>query len=82
MTQTAETLLAFSERLADISRAMLLAAAREAPCVDLKQDASFVTAADRAVEARLREEIRRTFPDHGVMGEEHGSEKLDAEFVW
>lgn len=82
MTDFAETLLAFSEKLAEISRAMLLEAAREAPRVDLKQDASFVTATDRAVEARLREEIRAAFPDHGIMGEEHGSEALDAEHVW
>ncbi len=82
MTDFTADLLAFSERLAETSRAMLLAAAQEAPRVDLKQDASFVTAADRAVEARLREEIRAAFPDHGIMGEEHGSEALDAEFVW
>lgn len=82
MTETAETFLAFSERLADISRALLVAAAQDAPRVDLKQDASFVTATDRAVEARLRDEIRAAFPDHGIMGEEHGSERLDAEFVW
>ncbi len=82
MTDTAATFLAFSQRLADISRTMLVAAAREAPRVDLKQDASFVTAADRAVEARLREEILAAFPDHGIMGEEHGAEALDAEFVW
>jgi inositol-phosphate phosphatase / L-galactose 1-phosphate phosphatase / histidinol-phosphatase len=82
MIKFAETLLAFSERLADTSRAILLAAAKDAPSVDLKQDASFVTATDRAVEARLREEIRAAFPDHGIMGEEYGSERLDAEFVW
>lgn len=82
MTDISMTLLAFSERLADISRAMLRAAAKDAPRVDLKQDASFVTATDRAVEARLREEIHAAFPDHGILGEEHGSERLDAEFVW
>jgi inositol-phosphate phosphatase/L-galactose 1-phosphate phosphatase/histidinol-phosphatase len=82
MTDRTETFLAFSETLADSSRALLLAAAEEAPRVDLKQDASFVTATDRAVEARLREQIRAAFPDHGIMGEEYGSERLDAEFVW
>lgn len=82
MTDIAEPLLAFSEKLADASRAILLAAAAEAPRIDLKADASFVTETDRAVEARLREMIRAAFPDHGIMGEEHGSERLDAEFVW
>lgn len=82
MPNNAESLLVFSERLADVSRAMLRAAATEAPCVDLKQDASFVTVTDRAIEARLREEIRTAYPDHGIMGEEYGSEATDAEFVW
>lgn len=82
MTDFADSLLAFSARLADISRSMLLAAAQDAPRIDIKADASFVTATDRAVEARLREEIRAAFPDHGIMGEEHGSEGLEREFVW
>lgn len=82
MTDTANTLLSFSETLADASRAMLRAAAADAPRIDLKADASFVTETDRAVEARLREMIRARFRDHGIMGEEYGSERLDAEFVW
>lgn len=41
-----------------------------------------VTEADKAAEAAMRRKIRETFPAHGVMGEEFGSERLDAEFVW
>lgn len=82
MTEFTATLLSFSETLADASRAMLRAAAADAPRIDLKADASFVTETDRAVEARLREMIAARFPDHGIMGEEHGSERLEAEFVW
>jgi histidinol phosphatase-like enzyme (inositol monophosphatase family) len=47
-----------------------------------KADASPVTAADLEIEARLRELILKRFPDHGIIGEEHGSENTDAEFVW
>ena len=75
-------LLAFAEALADESRAMLRQAARAALSIDIKADASFVTAADRAVETRLRERIEASYPDHGILGEEHGSRDLDAEFVW
>lgn len=82
MTDIPANLLSFSESLADVSRAMLRAAAADAPRIDLKADASFVTETDRAVEARLREMITARFPDHGIMGEEHGSERLGAEFVW
>src|SRR5262249_34799768 len=41
-----------------------------------------VTAADRAAEAAMRTLIRRTFPDHGIIGEEYGSDRADAEYVW
>jgi myo-inositol-1(or 4)-monophosphatase len=41
-----------------------------------------VTAADHAAEHAMRTLIRRTFPDHGIIGEELGNERADAEYVW
>jgi myo-inositol-1(or 4)-monophosphatase len=41
-----------------------------------------VTAADRAAEVAIRTLIREKFPAHGVIGEEYGSERADAEYVW
>jgi histidinol phosphatase-like enzyme (inositol monophosphatase family) len=41
-----------------------------------------VTEADRAGEAAMRQLIRRTFPTHGIIGEEFGPEQSDAEYVW
>jgi myo-inositol-1(or 4)-monophosphatase len=41
-----------------------------------------VTAADRAAEQAMRTMIREKFPAHGIIGEEFGSERSDAEFVW
>jgi histidinol phosphatase-like enzyme (inositol monophosphatase family) len=41
-----------------------------------------VTEADRAGEAAMRQLIRRTFPTHGIIGEEFGEEQTDAEYVW
>src|SRR5262249_27999418 len=41
-----------------------------------------VTAADRAAENAMRTLIRATFPEHGIIGEEFGSERADAEYVW
>jgi myo-inositol-1(or 4)-monophosphatase len=41
-----------------------------------------VTAADRAAEAAMRALIKRTFPEHGVVGEEFGADNADAEYVW
>ena len=41
-----------------------------------------VTEADRAGEAVMRHLIRRAFPSHGIVGEEFGSERPEAEHVW
>ncbi len=41
-----------------------------------------VTAADRAGEAAIRQIIKGHFPNHGVIGEEFGTENGDAEYVW
>jgi len=41
-----------------------------------------VTAADKGAELAIRELISRHHPDHGMIGEEFGSERPDAEFVW
>ena len=75
-------LVAFAESLADASREILLAAAPQLPEISVKPDASLVTQADRAVEARLREMIGTRYPGHGVIGEELGESETDAEFVW
>jgi myo-inositol-1(or 4)-monophosphatase len=41
-----------------------------------------VTAADRAAETAMRALIKKTFPAHGVVGEEFPAEGADAEYVW
>lgn len=50
--------------------------------VEVKSDATPVTHADRGAEELMRRMIRARFPDHGVLGEEFGAERTDAEFVW
>ena len=77
-----EQLTGFADALAEAARAILLPAARRLPQVAYKADASPVTETDRAIEARLRDLIGRRFPDHGILGEEYGTENGDAEFVW
>jgi histidinol phosphatase-like enzyme (inositol monophosphatase family) len=41
-----------------------------------------VTAADRGAEQEIRRLIQARFPEHGVIGEEYGEDRPDAEFVW
>ena len=50
--------------------------------VETKSDQSPVTAADRGAEELMRAMIVKKFPSHGIIGEEFGTERGDAEFVW
>ncbi|MEX0582572.1 MAG: histidinol-phosphatase [Sneathiella sp.] len=47
-----------------------------------KTDNSPVTIADRDSETAMRNLIEATFPNHGIIGEEHGNVRTDSEFVW
>jgi histidinol phosphatase-like enzyme (inositol monophosphatase family) len=50
--------------------------------VERKQDASPVTRADREAEEVMRNAIARHYPRHGIIGEEFGTEREHAEYVW
>tara|TARA_R110002124_G_scaffold163697_2_gene331113 strand:- start:1119 stop:1928 length:810 start_codon:yes stop_codon:yes gene_type:complete len=41
-----------------------------------------VTEADRAAEAAIRRLIAARYPEHGVIGEEYGEDRPEAEHVW
>jgi len=71
-----------AERLADAARPVVRKYFRTPVAVDDKDDASPVTIADREVEAVLRAIITAEYPDHGILGEEHGSSNCGAEWVW
>ena len=55
---------------------------RSALLVEAKGDASPVTRADKEAEEAIRALLAEALPEHGVIGEEHGSERPDAEWVW
>lgn len=50
--------------------------------LEYKGDASPVTRADREAEEILRSLIESSYPDHGIIGEEYGSVREDADYVW
>jgi myo-inositol-1(or 4)-monophosphatase len=82
---TAIDFSAFVNELASVSGETILPFFRTALSVEDKgRPGSFdpVTAADHAAETAMRTLIRRTFPDHGIVGEEYGKERPDAEYVW
>jgi myo-inositol-1(or 4)-monophosphatase len=47
-----------------------------------KSDESPVTVADRETEAAMRAVLKAQCPDHGILGEEHGRERLEAPNLW
>ncbi len=47
-----------------------------------KPDRTLVTAADRNAEERLRALIRRTYPDHSILGEEFGEQQGSSGWTW
>ena len=50
--------------------------------IETKPDKTFVTEADTAIEARIRERIHAAFPDHGMVGEEYGIDDGGASVRW
>jgi fructose-1,6-bisphosphatase/inositol monophosphatase family enzyme len=69
-------------RFAGLSRAVIRRRIARGFRTRLKADASFVTDVDLAVERALRAAIGRTFPTHGIRGEEFPASQSDAAFQW
>ena len=74
--------LALAVALADAAGEAIRPYFRRPLAVDDKPDLSPVTAADRAAEMAMRRLIKAQFPEHGIIGEEYGPEREEAEFVW
>jgi histidinol-phosphatase len=75
----------FVNELATLSGKAILPFFRSAiPAEDKSRGGAFdpVTEADRAGESAMRHLIKRTFPTHGIIGEEFGEERADADYVW
>ena len=73
---------ALAHRLADCAGEVQRRYFRSPVSVETKADDSPVTVADREAEAAMRELIAAAYPGHGILGEEHGHDRIDAEFVW
>jgi histidinol-phosphatase len=50
--------------------------------ISTKPDRTFVTAADKAIERAIRSRLLDRHPDHGIVGEEYGTEAGDASVRW
>lgn len=82
MSRRLEDFAAFAMRIAAEASAIPRGRFRSALAVDHKADDSPVTAADRETEHFLRAAIRAEFPDHGIFGEEFGSDHGSGRYRW
>lgn len=80
-----DELVAFLDEMADVSGRAILPHFRSRLDVENKlAGRAFdpVTVADRAAEAAMRRLLAERYPEHGILGEEYGRERTDAEYVW
>src|SRR5512141_747710 len=78
----------FLDRALEVARDAAAAAAqvirgyyRGDVAVEIKADATPVTAADREAERAIKSVLKREFPDHAFYGEEYGREG-SGDFLW
>jgi myo-inositol-1(or 4)-monophosphatase len=76
--------LAFADALADAARGAILPHFRAGGACENKSADTFdpVTEADRSAEAAMRALIERTFPGHGVLGEEFERKQARGGYEW
>lgn len=77
-----DDLLRLADALADESGAIIQRHFRTGIAVEDKADLSPVTAADREAEAAMRQLIEQRYPAHGIIGEEYGTKRPEADYVW
>ena len=75
-------LLAFAHELADAADDIALRVYRGELTVRSKPDATLVTQADTEIEATMRRRIAAAYPDHGLVGEEYGTESGAGKWRW
>jgi len=75
-----EELTAFANQLADAAGDVIMPYFRAKNAIENKQDGGFdpVTIADKEAETAMRALIETTYPDHGILGEEHGHKPAGA----
>jgi len=74
--------LLLAQRLADAAGEAIRPFFRARYETDFKSDDSPVTQADRAAEAAMRAILEKERPADGIIGEEYGTERGDAERIW
>lgn len=77
-----ETWLSFALACCDAADSIALDHFRRDLVIETKPDRTFVTQADTAIERTIRGLITETYPDHGLVGEEYGTEAGTGTVRW
>ncbi len=82
MDKCPQELIECAHKLADASAKIVCEHFRSPFIVESKEDLSPVTVADQKAEKIMRALIQELRPKDGIIGEEYGKEREDAEYVW
>jgi len=74
--------LAFAHETCDVADEIARGHFRRDLDLERKPDRSFVTVADQGIEREIRSRILARYPDHGLIGEEYGTQDGDAPTRW
>lgn len=55
---------------------------RQALLIEMKENLTPVTNADKKTEEAIRGELERSFPEHDILGEEFGEQRRGSPYVW
>lgn len=77
-----DAFLDLAHTLADAAGDIVRSYFRQPYDIVTKPDATPVTEADRAAEEAMRALLEEAQPDHGIFGEEFGTVRTDADYVW
>ena len=74
--------LAFALEACDAADAIAMTHFRRDLDLERKPDRTFVTIADQGIERELRDRILARYPDHGIVGEEYGTDAGSSGTRW
>jgi histidinol-phosphatase len=74
--------LAFALACCDATDDVAMTHFRRDLVIEAKPDRTFVTQADQAIERSIRARIAAAYPDHGLVGEEYGTEDGQGRVRW
>lgn len=77
-----KTFLPVAMAAAEAARKLILSYYNGEFEIEIKDDQTPVTVADRGAEKVIRELISEAFPEHGIFGEEFGSDNKNTDFLW